>query len=314
MGRTGCRVSALGFGGSPLGGMFGPIDVDEGIAAVREAVDAGINYFDVSPYYGNAEEVLGRALEGRRDAVILGTKAGRYPEGFDFRAGRIRTSVEESLRRLKTDHVDLLLAHDVEFGDLSQIFTETWTALLGLKAEGKCRWIGMSGYPLATLRRGVAACEMDVALSYCHLCLCDTTLATGLAPQASARGVGLANASPLSMGLLTDAGPGDNHPAQPALRAAARRAATTCHERGASLSRLALEYALWLASAEPPLVATTLVGMSTRDQVRRNLDALAAQPDPGLLAAVQSALAGVKDTVWPSGRRENAEDPEGDGC
>src|SRR6202167_3011207 len=124
LGRTGLRVSKLGFGGSPLGNEFGAADPAEAERAVHCAIDLGINYFDVAPYYGRtlAETRLGAALAGRRDKVVLATKCGRYDvAGFDFSAARIRRSIEESLKRLRTDHVDVFLAHDIEFVEARQI-------------------------------------------------------------------------------------------------------------------------------------------------------------------------------------------------
>src|SRR5580700_5395102 len=118
LGRSGLRVSKLGFGASPLGNEFGETDPAEGERAVHCAVDLGINYFDVAPYYGRtlAETWLGAALAGRRDKVVLSTKCGRYDVNqFDFSAARIRASIDESLRRLRTDYLDILLAHDIEF-------------------------------------------------------------------------------------------------------------------------------------------------------------------------------------------------------
>ena len=125
LGNTGLKVSILGYGASPLGSVFRPIDEAEGIRTVHEALDLGINLIDVSPYYGltRAETVLGRALRGvPRDRYILSTKSGRYgADEFDFSAERIVRSVEESMRRLNVDHIDILHLHDIEFGDLRQI-------------------------------------------------------------------------------------------------------------------------------------------------------------------------------------------------
>jgi L-galactose dehydrogenase len=304
LGRTGAEVSVLAFGGSPLGGVFGRIDESEAAATVHAAIDAGINYFDVAPYYGNAEEVLGRALGSRRDEVILATKAGRYPDGFDFSRSRIIASVEESLRRLRTDHLDVLIAHDIEFGDLDRILDETYSALLELKQAGKCRWIGMSGYPLPALRRVMAAPHLDMLLAYCHLCLCDTSLAEGLAPHAAMAGVGLISASPLSMGLLTDEGPPAFHPASEELRAAARKAAAWCRARGVSLSRLALQFAVDEAARRG--VTATLVGMADRRVLQSNLDALNGARYPESTEAVRSIFAAVAERTWATGRPENS--------
>jgi L-galactose dehydrogenase len=110
LGQTELNVSIIGFGASPLGDVFGPVDPAEGGRAVSSAIDLGINFFDVSPYYGRtlAEERLGDALVGRRDSIILATKCGRYgPQDFDFSAERVRQGVEESLKRLRTDYVGL---------------------------------------------------------------------------------------------------------------------------------------------------------------------------------------------------------------
>jgi L-galactose dehydrogenase len=156
LGQTGLNLSLVGFGGAALGDVFGGIDPDEGMRAVHLAVDSGINFFDTSPYYGItlSEERLGAALAGRRERVILSTKCGRYGLAeFDFSAKRVTASMDESLRRLQTDYIDLFLAHDVEFGDVQQIIDETIPALRKLQQQGKARYIGITGYPPKLLRR-----------------------------------------------------------------------------------------------------------------------------------------------------------------
>src|SRR5512146_2782692 len=112
LGRTGLQVSVLSFGGSSLGGVFREADEAEAIRTVHAALDCGINFIDVSPYYGKtrAETVLGRALKGiPRDRYLLATKVGQYDDGvFDFSAARVTRSLDESCRRLGVDTVDLL--------------------------------------------------------------------------------------------------------------------------------------------------------------------------------------------------------------
>src|SRR5205823_15037940 len=125
LGTTGLNVSTLSFGASSLGGVFAPIDESDGVRAVHVAVDHGINFIDVSPYYGatKAETVLGRALKQiARDRYFLATKVGQYGEGdFDFSAARVTQSVDESLARLNVDYVDLIQCHDIEFVKLDPI-------------------------------------------------------------------------------------------------------------------------------------------------------------------------------------------------
>jgi L-galactose dehydrogenase len=138
LGKTGIDVSVIGFGGAPLGNEFGGIDVAEGDRAVHLAIERGLNFFDTSPYYGRtlSESRLGDALQGRRHQIILSSKCGRYDvASFDFSESRVKSSVDESLRRLKTDHLDLLIAHDIEFADREQIIHETVPAMRDLQRK-----------------------------------------------------------------------------------------------------------------------------------------------------------------------------------
>jgi L-galactose dehydrogenase len=302
LGRTGLKVSPLGYGGAPLGGMYGGLEEAEGIAAVHHAIDAGINLIDTSPYYGplHSEVLIGKALQdGWRNRVILATKVGRIDKDvFDFSADFIVRSTEDSLRRLQTDHIDIFQAHDIEFADdLDRVFNETAEAIYKLKKQGKCRFVGMTGLPLVVLRRALEACNLDVIISYCHCTLLDTTLLTELLEVAERRGAGIINASPLGMGLLTDAGPPPWHPADAEIKQAAKKAAELCKQRGADLSTLAIAWAL-----REKRLATTLVGMTRRAEVERNLKAMNTPVDEALLADVLKVLAPVKDRTWPSGK------------
>lgn len=303
LGRTGLQLSALGFGAAPLGQVYGAQSPQTAERSVHLAIDHGINFFDVSPYYGDtlAESVLGRALSGRRDQVVLATKCGRYGvDTFDFSASRIRRSIEESLQRLQTDRLDLLQAHDIEFGDPEQIIHETVPALRQLQAEGKVRYIGITGYPPPLLFEVAQAVPVDSVLSYCHYTLLGTQLVDQLAPFSQASGVGLINASPLSMGLLTDAGPPPWHPASPQLKELARQVAARCAQHGVNVATIGLQFSLGA-----PGVASTLSGMRTEEEVLANLKACEQAPDPTLVAEIQKLVAqsGIP-TTWPSGRPE----------
>ena len=306
LGATSLQVSRLGFGAATLGEEYGDLDEAAGTRAVHAAIDHGINLFDVSPYYGRtlAEERLGRALRGRRDRVIVSTKVGRYsrhlPHGFDFSAARVVRSLEESLTRLQTDVIDLYLAHDIEFASREQILGETLPAMRRLKAQGKIRYLGVTGFPPGLLREVAEEGEVDVVLSYCHYNLLNSRLDTDLAPLARERGIGLINGSPLHMGVLTPQGPPTWHPAPAAVTEAARLAAEWCARRGADIADLALRFALG-----NPVIASTLVGMRSEAEVHDNLRALEGEPDPELLAGVRDLLSEVQDVEWPSGLPEN---------
>jgi len=303
LGQTGLRVSVLSYGASPLGSVFRAIDEAEGMRAVHAALDLGVNLIDVSPYYGltRAETVLGKALRGvPRGRYYLATKVGRYGEAsFDFSAVRVTASLDESLARLGVDYVDLLQCHDIEFADLDQIVNETLPALRRLQAQGKARFVGITGLPLSIFRSVLDRADVDAVLSYCHYCLNDDSL-TALLPYLQLRGVGVINASPLCMGLLSDRGAPAWHPASARLKAAAAEAAAFCRRQGADISKLAIQF-----SVANPSIATTLVGTASPTNLERNVRWIDEPIDASLLAAVQRILAPVHNETWPSGRPEN---------
>jgi L-galactose dehydrogenase len=303
LGQTDLDLSLVGFGGATLGGVFGNIDRADGIRAVHLAVDSGINFFDSSPYYGItvSETRLGEALAGRRERVVLATKCGRYgSDKFDFSAKRVTASIDESLRRLQTDYIDLFQVHDVEFGDVEQIIHETLPALRQLQKQGKARYIGITGYPPRLLRRMAEATPVDSILTYCHYNLINTDMDGVLSGFAREREIGLINASGLCMGLLTEHGPPDWHPAPPLVREAGKKAAEFCRAQGGDISKLALRFCL-----DHPFVSSTLIGMSSTHEVETSLKLLESSTDKELLAQVEAILAPVFNYVWPSGRPEN---------
>ena len=303
LGQTDLSLSLIGFGSSALGDVFGNIDPNDAIRAVHLAVDRGINFFDSSPYYGItlAETRLGEALAGRRQRVILATKCGRYGfADFDFSAKRVIASMDESLRRLQTDYIDLFQVHDVEFGDVQQILDETLPALRQLQQQGKARYIGITGYPPRLLRRMAEATPVDSILTYCHYNLLNRQMDEVLTPFTRERGIGLINASGLCMGLLTEHGPPDWHPAPREVREAGRKAAEFCRVHGANLSEVALRFCL-----DNPYVASTLIGIASSQEVETSLKLLDSSTDSEFLGQVEAVLAPVFNYDWPSGRPEN---------
>ena len=297
LGRTGLRVSKLGFGASPLGNEFGVTDPAEGERAVHCAVDLGINYFDTAPYYGRtlSETRLGDALVGRRDRVVLATKCGRYDvDRFNFGTARIRASMDESLRRLRTDYIDVFLAHDIEFVDANQIIEEAIPTMRELQREGKARFIGITGLQLKMLQKVAEAAPVDAILSYCRYNLLITDMDDLLTPFAEQHGIGLINASPFCMGLLTREGPPSWHPASPQVKEAARSFVHRLELCGVQPSDFALQFCL-----QHPYAATTLAGMSTVQQVRENAAAASNAVGKELLAEVDHCQ------IWPTGLPEN---------
>lgn len=303
LGRTELRVSQLGLGTGPLGGLFGPLEERQAIALVHEALDVGINFIDTSPYYGNAEERLGRALAGRRDEVVLATKTGRFGfADFDFSPARVRRSLERSLRLLGTDYVDILHLHDIEFVPLGPVFEDSFAELLTLRDEGKCRFVGMTGYPAATMARAMHETDLDVLLTYAHATLLDDTLQRELLPVAGDRGVGLINAAAVALGLLTPAGPSIeiDHPATSTIRAAAAQMIALCEGRGVDVAFVANQYSIQRSGC-----ATTLIGTGKSGHLRSAVAATDMELDEGLLDDLLALRPSVGERTWTSGLAEN---------
>ena len=303
LGTTKIEVSTIGFGAAPLGDVFGEMTADGAHRTVQYAIDCGINFFDVSPYYGEtlAEARLGDALAGRRNDVVLATKCGRYGrDHFDFSAATITREFEASLRRLKTDSVDLLQVHDVEFGSMKQILEETLPAMRRLQEQGKVRFIGVTGYWPDLLARILEEESVDTVLNYCHSNLLADDMDLHLTPVATRLGVGLVNASPLHMGLLSGGPIAAWHPAPDAVKEAAAKIVELCRANNLQPASVALNRCL-----NHPFVATTLVGFRSVAEVDDALYALESKTPPEVLRRIFEIVLPVHNMSWSSGLPEN---------
>lgn len=302
LGGTGLKVSILSLGASPFGSVFGNVDEKECIETVHYALDMGINLIDVSPYYGStkAEVILGKAIKTiQRDKFFLASKAGRYGfDEFDFSAKRIKASVEESLKRLNTDYLDIFQLHDIEFASMDQILEEGIYTLQQLKKQGTIRYFGVTGFPLNAFELLLENTQLDTILSYCRYTLINTSLLKIL-PLIKECNVGLINASPLCMGLLSDHGPNKLHPATAEIKETCRYAVQYCKHRSIDLAKLAIQFSVM--NKEIP---TTLVGMADRKTLKKNISYIKESIDAGLLAEVQHLVQSIQGKSWRVGRDE----------
>ncbi len=302
LGKTGIEVSALSFGASSLGSVFREVKEEACMRTVHTALDQGINFIDVSPYYGltQAETMLGKAIKTiPRDRYYLSTKAGRYgADVFDFSKQRIISSLEDSLRRLHTDYVDILFLHDIEFVPAAIILEEALPALEQLKQEGKIRFKGICGLPLELFEAMLPQIEVDAIISYCHYSLNDSSL-VNLLPFIEQYNIGLVNASPLSMGLLSIDGVPDWHPAPDEVKRVCKQAAQYCAEHGELIAKLAIQY-----STANERIPTTLVSTANPDNIRNNIAYMNEPVNHELMEAVLEILKPVANQTWVSGRPE----------
>lgn len=302
LGKTDLSLSKLSYGASPLGNVFQNVDESVGIKTVHTALDHGINHIDCSPYYGltKAETVLGKALKGiNRDRYVLSSKAGRYgPEmsDFDMSEKRIRASLDESLMRLGVDELDIFYLHDIEFVDIDFVLSESLPCLEALKKEGRIRYFGVTGYPMQSFKKVIEHYDIDCILSYCRYALHDNSL-TELIPELLKKEIGIINASPTAMGLLTHRGAPNWHPANKSLIDDCQKAVALCDKHGVNITELAMQFAV-----NNEAISSTLVGTANPNNLLKNLNWIENKPNQALIEEVRTLFS---NQVWRSGKPEN---------
>ena len=236
---------------------------------MRVALDCGLNFIDTSPFYGRGmSEVLLGDRAARRAArqlhALHQARADTTSPHFDFSAQRVAESVDVSLHRLGTDHLDIMLCHDIEFVPMQQIVDETLPALRRAQQTGKVRFIGFSGYPMKIFRYICDQTDVDCVLSYNQYTLQNTRFADEVVPYLKQKGIGIMNAGPFSARLLTNA-PLPAWLKEPdEVKAAARKAAELCARRGADIAKLAVQFSL-----ANPDITTTIAGSANPDNIRK---------------------------------------------
>ena len=307
LGQTGLKLSNLSFGASSLGSVFHETKAEESIKAVETALEGGINFIDVSPYYGHykAETVLGKALKRLpRDKFYLSTKVGRYGKDgkntWDYSAKRATESVYESMERLNVDYIDIINVHDIEFqatlpGGLAKVCEETLPALVELKEKGIVGHVGITDLQLKNIKWVIDHTPegtVESVLNFCHYCLNDDELLDYL-DYFEEKGVGVINASPLSMGLLTLRGVPDWHPAPKPLVKVCAEAAKFCQDKGYPIEKLAIQY-----SVGNPRITSTLFSSANPMNVERNIEWAREAPDAELVNDVKAIIGEQQRVSW----------------
>jgi len=304
LGKTGLELPVLSFGSSSLGAEFRSVQLDEIFESVRVALELGLNFIDTSPFYGRgmSEVLLGIALrEVPRDQYTLCSKLGRYDVGhFDFSAKRVVESVDVSLHRLGTDHLDIILCHDIEFVPLQQIIDETLPALRRIQQSGKVRFVGISGYPMKIFDVISSQAELDCILSYNQYTLQNTRLADELVPKLKAKNIGIMNGGPFAARLLTNATLPVWFRDPKNVQEAAKRAAEHCQKRGVDIAQLALQF-----SCANQDMATTIAGSANPNNIRKWVQWLESPVDTELMSEVIEILAPVRNVGHLEGLPEN---------
>ena len=279
LGQTHMIVSRISIGGATLcSSFYGELDFEEAKKTVHEALKRGINYIDTAPFYGQgeSEENIGKILKGiPRQAYYIATKTCRYdrsgPGQFDFSYDRTIKSVDESLKRLGVDYIDLYQLHDVEFADsINEVINGAFQACLELKKQGKIKAIGINGYPLSVLKEGLIKGEgkFDTVLTYGRYTLADDSLIDYL-PFFEEQKVGVVLASAHGCGMLTNRDTPSWHPGSDKLKTIVAEAVEICRKNNVELGKLAVYHFVRV----PGKVGTLLMGMEKMEYLNHNLSA-----------------------------------------
>ena len=325
-GRTSLKVSAIGFGCWEVGGTYGRIDESEFQRAVARAIDGGITCFDTAEAYGMgvSEEALAQALGGRRNDVVIATKFGvgyeEMPNRRDSSRARILASIEKSLRRLRTDHVDIYLVH---WPDPNTLLEETMGALDDIVRQGKVRYVGVSNFRLAQIEEAMRTRRVDVVQYGWNMF--DRRMQVEIFPYCAAQQIGVMAYGSLAYGMLS----GTFHAGMqfeesdwrskggmlgslnlfrnlfgaehfPRNLAAAEELKPLAAKYGKSLPQFALRWTL-----SNPIVGTALVGFRTPAEVTENLGALGWEISNADMAEIDAILARHGAVTVPPGWLED---------
>lgn len=322
------RLPPLSFGGAPIGNLYAGVAEDDALAAVQHAWRSGIRHFDTAPYYGYglSESRLGAALAGiPRSDYSLSTKVGRllldadasqpaaddgfavsgHRAVFDYSREGILRSVESSLRRLATDHVEILLLHDIGAlthgarhpAVLRQVLDETLPAMAELRSEGVCGAIGLGVNEQDVCLQVMPEFPLDVIMLAGRYTLFEQRDSAQLMTQAVQRNVAVMAAGPYNSGLLgADDAPGATYnyaPADAATRARAQRYYDLCERFGVTVGTAALQFPL-----AHPAVATVVCGLRSSAEVDSAVQRMHTPLPPTLWNELRNA--GLLDANTPT--------------
>jgi D-threo-aldose 1-dehydrogenase len=298
IGARGIRVSALGFGGAPIGNLYSEVSEAAAQAALQEAIERGVRYFDTAPFYGHglSEQRIGRALAGRpRDSFVISTKVGRliaFDESrqqpmsdgfavrgscahFDYSGEGVRRSFEASAQRLKLDYIDVLLLHDIgrmTHGDrhtevLRQALDEALPAMVALRDQGVIGAIGIGVNEQAVCLEVLAHVDLDCIMLAGRYTLLEQESAAEVMTLAHKRRVAILIAGPYNSGLLGPArhpGTTYNYTAvQAAMLERAQRIYAECAAEKVDVGAAALQFPL-----AHPAVASVVAGLRSAGEAR----------------------------------------------
>jgi aryl-alcohol dehydrogenase-like predicted oxidoreductase len=308
LGRSELTVPIFSLGGYPLG-WGGAEDEKAAIEAIHYALEQGLDYFDTSPGYGESQRRYGIALEGvDRKSLVISTKTGTHPSRpQDYSWDATMWSVEESLRLLKTDYIDLLLVHDPR--DVEPVFAPRGAleALEQLKEQGVIKAIGLGQKRFDYHQRAIESGRFDVILTFNNYHPLDVSALDWLLPLAQAHDVGVLNGAVMAHGLLSGADPDllfaqGQHDSRAEMLPDARRLYRWCRQNGLPMPAVIFQF-----SMRQPLIHCTLTGVKNLAEMQENLAAATESLPEGIWDEL--AALGITTSRY-SGQPEQARTPK----
>jgi len=310
LGQSDMRISRVGIGTAPIGSTtdwriyWGQQSEQDAIRAIEAAIEKGINWIDTAPFYGwgRAEQIVGKALRGKRDKVYVFTKCGTLrnaggEESDNLTPASIRREVEASLRNLQTDYIDLYQFHDI---DINTPIEESWATMQALIQEGKVRYGGLSNHTVDLMDRAQAIAPITSNQHQYNLLY--RAIEADVLPYSDRHTIGVLCWSPLASGMLTDEfdldsldpqdfrrrHPYTQEPRYTLLRQVRGRLQAIANEKQRTLAELAIAWVL-----RQPAVTGAIIGIRNEEDARKMTDALDWKLDEGTVEAIERAL-----TLW----------------
>jgi L-galactose dehydrogenase len=295
----------IGYGCATLANIYAPIDDQKSKEIIEYCFSKGINYFDVAPFYGGglAEKRLGNGLNNLpREKIFIATKIGRYTEDnsisgaggyFDFSPSRIEQSIKDSLNNLNTNYLDLLQCHDIENVKKEDIL-DCLPLLDHFKSLGIINGIGINSYPIYPLYDIInsTSINIDTVGTYAHHTIINDSLLDYI-PFFKKKNIKIINSSPLAMGLLSDKGPPDWHPASVLMKNVVSKINLFLNNKGHNLSQISMAYSL-----SNPDILCTLTGGNSIKEINENIDATKIEIPNDLIEQINKIAEPIKNKLW----------------
>jgi aryl-alcohol dehydrogenase-like predicted oxidoreductase len=298
-------ISNIGYGCATLANIYKPLTINKCKEIIEYNFNEGINYFDVAPFYGGelAEKNLGISIKDiSRSELFIATKIGRYTDDnsnsgaggyFDFSPSKIEQSIKNSMNNMNIKYIDLLQCHDIE-NVSTQTVLDALPIIEHFKTIGIINGIGINSYPIQPLINIIenTTIKINSVGTYAHNTLINNSVVDYI-DYFTKKNISIINSSPLAMGLLTQKGPPDWHPASDLMLNTVNDLNTYCISKQLNISNLSMIYSLSNKD-----ILTTISGGNSITEIKQNLNCLNKTIDDLILKDINKIIYPIKNKLW----------------